>query len=107
MRLHACVGASAICSSVLVLILASDARGDDISAGPNGINARVTGLTGVGQNIGQVELGRPGEKLSVPADANGEWFWDYGPDGIRGNNDVGENDVGTVSFRDAGCGEQG
>jgi len=33
---------------------------DDNSAGPFGINARATGLTGQGVHIGQIENGRPG-----------------------------------------------
>src|SRR5262249_37333433 len=35
---------------------------DDISAGPNGIDAGALGLTGQGIYIGQVEPGRPGKR---------------------------------------------
>lgn len=78
--------------TIFALAVCTTVWADDPSAGILGINSRGLGLTGAGVNIGQIELGRPGERLSTPADALGEWFWDYGPDGIRGNNDVGEND---------------
>ncbi|MFO0792013.1 MAG: S8 family serine peptidase [Pirellulales bacterium] len=70
---------------------------DDVTAGPNGINSRGLGVTGNGVNIGQVELGRPGERLSIIPDAAGEWFWDYGADRIPGTADAGEGN-GTRDF---------
>lgn len=67
------------------------ALADDVTAGPNGINARGLGLSGAGVNIGQVELGRPGERLNLPNfDTTGEWFWDFGADRIPGTADAGE-----------------
>ena len=66
-------------------------QADDVTAGPNGINSRGLGLSGAGVNIGQVELGRPGEAIGFSNDSNnGEWFWDYGADRIGGTGDVGE-----------------
>lgn len=46
----------------------SEALADANSVGPNGINAVVTGLTGAGLNLGQVEPGRPARN---PPDTNG------------------------------------
>jgi subtilisin family serine protease len=63
---------------------------DDVTAGPNGINSRGLGLSGAGVNIGQVELGRPGESVPILPDANGEWFWDHGADQLPGTFDAGE-----------------
>ena len=75
---------------VALLLFPSFAQADNVTAGPNGINSRGLGLNGQGVNIGQVELGRPGEALSFPADGNGEWFWDHGADQIPGTLDAGE-----------------
>lgn len=71
-----------------VLTACSMLRADDTSAGVNGVNSRNLGLDGTGVNIGQIEIGRPGEAT----DTNGEWFWDYGSDNIAGTHDFGEGD---------------
>jgi hypothetical protein len=92
-RRWSAVAASSLLSCVGVGIIGGGrAYADDVSAGPKGINARVTGLTGAGQSIGQIELGRPGEGLGVTPDGTGEWYWDYGADGDPGTADPGEGD---------------
>jgi hypothetical protein len=50
--------------AISLALVSSTSRADDVTAGPKGINSRGLGLTGASVNIGQVELGRPGEALS-------------------------------------------
>jgi len=49
--------------AVAIFVESSIAFGSDESVGGNGINSAITGLTGQGVAIGQVELGRPGSRL--------------------------------------------
>jgi hypothetical protein len=50
------------------LSISGRALADANSIGPNGVNATVTGLTGAGRWVGQVEPGRPAKN---PPDTNG------------------------------------
>lgn len=60
----------AVASTTVALVLSLGARAfaDVNSTGPNGVNATVTGLTGSGRFVGQVEPGRPAKN---PPDTNG------------------------------------
>src|SRR4051812_764049 len=55
---------------------------DNNSAGPNGINATVLGLTGQGVTVGQVETGRPGMRTGGPRDNNANSHPDVTPAGV-------------------------
>jgi hypothetical protein len=83
MKIRVVAGALALCAGSAI------ALGDDASAGPNGINSRGLGVNGAGVYIGQVEGNYVG---LAGTDKPGEWFWDYGPDGLPATGDAGEGD---------------
>src|SRR4051794_4982455 len=56
-------------SLVITLLFAGSAFADQAANGPNGVNARVTGLTGTDVPVGMVESDRSG-KAGYDSDAN-------------------------------------